>query len=74
MLRGVIFNSRERIWQPSTLGRRCLIAVAMALMMGAYATQAVIPAAESSPASIAGIAPSGRFVSRRASPPDAGIT
>jgi hypothetical protein len=58
MLRGVIFNSRERIWQPSTLGRRWLIAAAMALMMGAYATQAVIPAAESSPASIAGIAPS----------------
>jgi hypothetical protein len=58
LCRAAIFNSRERIWEPDALGRRWLAAAATALMMGAYATQAVAPAAEISPAPIAGIAPS----------------
>src|SRR6201981_1249111 len=58
MLWTAIFNSRGRISQPSALGRRWLAVASTALMMGAYATQAVVPAAEASPAPIAGIAPS----------------
>ena len=58
LCRAAIFNSREGIWQRDALGWRWLAAAATALMMGAYATQAVVPAAEISPAPIAGIAPS----------------
>jgi hypothetical protein len=40
------------------IGRRWLAVAATALVTGAYAAQVVVPAAETSPASIAGIAPS----------------
>src|SRR5260370_5485647 len=40
------------------MGRRWLAVVAAALVTGAYAAQVVVPAAEPSPAPIAGIAPS----------------
>jgi hypothetical protein len=40
------------------VGRRWLAAAATALVMGAYAAQVVVPAAETSPAPILGIAPS----------------
>ena len=40
------------------IGRRWLAVAAMALVTGVYATQVVVPAADTSPAPIAGIAPS----------------
>lgn len=43
---------------PSGRGRRWLAAAATALVTAAYAAQAVVLAAETSPAPIAGIAPS----------------
>src|SRR5438445_4519707 len=46
------------IVEDKVMGRRWLAVVAAALVTGAYAAQVVVPAAELSPASIAGIAPS----------------
>jgi len=40
------------------IGRRWLAVAAVALVTGVYATQVVVPAADTSPAPIAGIAPS----------------
>ena len=54
------------------IGRFWLAVAAAALVTGAYATQVVVPAAETSPAPIAGIAPSYRrpsaIVSSRSDP------
>jgi hypothetical protein len=50
---GVSLDPPER-----TMRRRWLAVAAAALVTGAYAAQVVVPAAETSPASIAGIAPS----------------
>jgi hypothetical protein len=50
---GVSLDPPER-----TMGRRWLAVAGAALVTGASAAQVVVPAAETSPASIAGIAPS----------------